>query len=744
MNIVPLQIARVSMQMSGSLLTGSLQGSQLELLKVQQQLSTQKRLSRASDDPAAAIGIERLKRQMAANVQGTSNLNFAGSFLAQADATLGTVTDLVTQANSIASSQVGSLTSASERAAQAQVVNSMLTQLMTLANTKYQGQAVFGGAATEGDAFVAAGAGYRYVGSSSPQGILTSDGTTLDYTVDGGQVFGGLSSQVSSYRPLSPALTAGTRLADLSGARSAGIAGGSVNVTIGATTVAVDLSGAATAGDVVNLLNAALTGAGSDATVGTAGGAFVVNGDSTSSVSIADSGTGTMAADLGLTGTVAAAGTLTGAAVGAKVTATTPLASLNGGAGIDPSGIVISNGGNTATVTLAGLTTVGDLINKINGAGVNVRAQLNAAGTGIDLVNPVSGSPMSVGENGGTTADDLGVRSFNATTKIGDLNGGTGIATSGLQGPTGQIVVTRTDGTTFNVTVDGIKTPSQLIAAINGASGNTTVTAAMNATGNGITLTDTTVGAGNLTVTGGTNFASNGSVLGIFQTGTGGTLAGGNMTMSTDDFRVTRRDGTSFTVDVAGASTVQDVLNAINNADGNANPLTKVTAALNANGNGISLTDASTGGGSLTVAGLNGSTAAAGLGISGSAGGAVLSGTDVNPITPTGLFSSLTLLRDSLLKNDTAGIQQAATMLSADGARVTAARGVVGAREQSIESRKTAAADENTALKSALSLLQDTDMTAAITQFQQLQTSYEAALQTSQKTRNLSLLDFLS
>jgi flagellar hook-associated protein 3 FlgL len=156
------------------------------------------------------------------------------------------------------------------------------------------------------------------------------------------------------------------------------------------------------------------------------------------------------------------------------------------------------------------------------------------------------------------------------------------------------------------------------------------------------------------------------------------------------------------------------------------------------------LADASTGGGSLTVAGLNGSSAAAGLGISGSAGGAVLSGTDVNPVTPAGLFSSLTLLRDSLLKNDTAGIQQAATMLSADGARVTAARGVVGAREQSIESRKTAAADENTALKSALSLLQDTDMTAAITQFQQLQTSYEAALQTSQKTRNLSLLDFLS
>ncbi len=744
MNVVPLSIARVSMQMKGSLLTGTLQSDQLAMLKVQQQLSTQQRLTKPSDDPAAAIGILRTKSQLASNVQEMSNLNFAAGFLSQADNTLGSVSDLINQASSVASSQVGTGVTADQRAAQAQVVNSMLTQLMTLANTKYQGQAVFGGAATGGDPFVAAAGGYRYVGSQGAQGVLTSDGATLDYTVNGGQVFGGVTGQVTGNQNLSPALTSSTRLADVSGATGKGVSLGTVNLTVGATTVAVDLSKAATAGDVVGLMNAALTGTGSDATVALSGGSFVVNGDSTQGVTIADVTGGTAAANLGIGGSVAATATMTGGNLGAKVTATTTLASLNGGAGVSASGLLISNGGTTATISMGGLTTVGDLLNAINGAGVNVQASLNADGTGINVVNPVSGSAMSIGENGGTTAGDLGIRSLTGTTKLAGLNNGTGVGVSTLGGPTGQMVVTRTDGTSFNVTVDGVKTASQLIAAINGATGNTTVTAAMNPTGNGITLTDTAGGPGNLMVTGGTNFASNGSVLGIFTTGTGGTLVGGNVTLSTDDFRVTRQDGTSFTVSASGATTVQDVINAINGADGHSNPGVKVTASLNASGNGITLTDASTGGGTLTVAGLNGSTAAADLGIAGNATAGVLAGSDVNTLSPGGLFTSLSMLRDALLKNDSAGITRAATLLTADASRVTASRGVVGAREQAIDARKTTNTNENTALQSALSLLADTDMTSAITQFQQLQTAYQAALQTNQTARNLSLLDFLS
>ena len=120
-----------------------------------------------------------------------------------------------------------------------------------------------------------------------------------------------------------------------------------------------------------------------------------------------------------------------------------------------------------------------------------------------------------------------------------------------------------------------------------------------------------------------------------------------------------------------------------------------------------------------------------------------VAGDDVNPLSPKGLFSSLTLLRDALLTNDNAGIARAAALLAEDGARVIKTRGVVGAREQDAAGRRDEATAEHTQLKKALSLLADTDFTDAATRFQQLNTAFQASLQVAQTTRNQSLLDFL-
>src|SRR5215467_321996 len=97
-----LQVARVSMQMQGSLLLGTLQQGQVNLLKVQQQLATGQRLNRASDDPGAALNIESLRRQIATNDNYSSNLDFTSGFLSQADSALGDLNDLLNQAKSIA------------------------------------------------------------------------------------------------------------------------------------------------------------------------------------------------------------------------------------------------------------------------------------------------------------------------------------------------------------------------------------------------------------------------------------------------------------------------------------------------------------------------------------------------------------------------------------------------------------------------------------------------------------------
>src|SRR5437763_3163488 len=110
------------------------------------------------------------------------------------------------------------------------------------------------------------------------QGMLTPTGSQIEYTMNGNEVFGGLSSQVVGYRTLTPGLTGGTKLSDLSGAALKGVTAGIVNVTVGATTTAVDLSSAKTVNDVVSMLNAGLAAAGTTATVAMSGGSLVVTG----------------------------------------------------------------------------------------------------------------------------------------------------------------------------------------------------------------------------------------------------------------------------------------------------------------------------------------------------------------------------------------------------------------------------------------------------------------------------------
>jgi flagellar hook-associated protein 3 FlgL len=746
----PIQIGRVSMQMQGALLLSTLQNSQVNLQKAQQQISTGDKLNLGSDDPGATLNIQSLKRQIAVNDNYSSNLQFAAGFLAQADSSLGNLNDMITQAKSIASAQVGSGVTADERSAQAEVVNSLLARALTIGNQRYQGLAIFGGQNGVDNPFSSVGGGYKYTGTTGEQGIVTPTGSTLNYTINGDDAFGAVSSEVVGYKRLSQMVSAATQVSDLRGPNGETLSLGTLNISMGTTTVSVDLSQASTMADVTRTLNAGLTSMGSTAQVMAFTGCLRVVGDATQTVSFTNSSNKATATDLGIAGLAVPPGTMrSGQTLSSRITATTPLITLNNGTGIDQAGITISNGANSATIGLAGLSTVEDLLNAINESGTNVRAEINANGTGINLFNPLSGTELRIGENGGRTAEQLGIRSFNPTTKLADFNNDMGVTpiAGTLTGPKGTMVVTRTDGTQFNVTVDGVKTPAQLAAAINGATGNSTVTAALNATGNGITLTDTTAGSGNLTVAAGANYVSNGSELGIFKTGTSGALTGSDITLSTDDFRITRQDGTSFTVSLAGnpaISTVQDVLDRINNADGNTDPATKVTAALNATGNGISLTDASSGAGTLAVTALNASAAAAQLGIAKTATTpGIINGDDTNPLVPTGVFSSLTLLRDSLLKNDTAGIARAAALLEKDGTRAIKARGIAGAKAKDVSSRKDDVTEEQTQLKSALSLLADTDFTETATKFQQIQTAYQASLQVAQTTRNLSLLDFL-
>jgi flagellin-like hook-associated protein FlgL len=176
-------------------------------------------------------------------------------------------------------------------------------------------------------------------------------------------------------------------------------------------------------------------------------------------------------------------------------------ATTSGGSGttLDTSGLQVVSEGKTYTIDVSGDQTVQDLLNSINGAGAGLDAEINAAKTGIDVRSRVSGSSFSIGENGGTTAAQLGLRTFNAATQLTQLNYGQGVgrntATPGGSDFTISQTLPGAPPTTVqvDVSVAGDTTVGDVIQSINTAAqaAGATFHAQLARSGNGIELTDT-------------------------------------------------------------------------------------------------------------------------------------------------------------------------------------------------------------------------------------------------------------
>jgi flagellin-like hook-associated protein FlgL len=637
MSVLPLSIARVSNLLQTNTATQNIDSTQAQLLQVEQELSTGKKVSVFSDDPSSAVVIQTLQKTMDYATQYSANVTAAQSQLNETESQLGNVTTLLTQAQSIASANVASTTSPSARASAATVIDSISQQILSIANSQFEGTYLFGGQNAQNAPYNSSSGGVEFTGTTGTLSNTVGTGQSLGFQVSGDQVFGGLSSSISTGTNIAPKLEANTRISDLTGATNSNVSLGSIVIGNGTTTATVNLSNAASVGDIVDDINAAGL-AGVTASIGQYGLQLATTGGATLSVN--EVGHGTTAADLGILQTtpLAANLTLVGGNLGAKLTDFTPLTDINGGTAIDPTGFNISNGSVTKTITLNGLNTVGDLVNAINTAGVGARAQINAAGTGIDLYNATQGTPLTVSEIGGTTATQLGFRTYGPNTLLSSLNNGSGVSTP----------------------------------------------------------------AGN-------------------------------------QFDITTADGSLINFSLNNVTTVQDVINQINTQGGG-----KITAAFATNGNGIVLTDTTSGTGKFFVTPLNGATTAADLGLTTPAVGNTITGADVNPSNVSGIFADLKKLSDALNSNNTAGITEAAQGLTTDSTTVNNMSGDVGAQLQDLGNRATDLTNQSVANQTLLSSFQDVDYTTAVTTYQTLQTSLQAALETTSRTLQLTLLDYVS
>jgi flagellar hook-associated protein 3 FlgL len=659
-NSIPSNLSRVPTLLASRLSYSSIAASTRQMLRLQEQLASGQAINRPSDDAVGTSAISALDDAIERREQRLKNLAESQGMVDALDGSLGDLTDLLQEAKSIGLSQIGIGSDAATRKNQAEVIDALLSAAVDIGNRQQRGIHLFGGDAHLNAPMQALNGGYRYVGQGD--GMITDIGlgSGVPVTMAGEDAFGALSARVEGFTDLNPGLTLTTRLADLNGAEGRGVALGTFTVTVNATQATVDLSDAETINDVITRLADAIQATDPGATVaidGTDPSRLAITPSAGFTVTIADGATAATATDLGLVGTFAGGATTTSDDLDPRITELTTFASMPG-LTLPLGTIRIRNLNQVRDVDLSGVSTVRDLMNAVDALGIGVRIEIGENGDRLNAKNELSGGILSIEElSGGTTATALGIRSFHTSTLLADFNAGEGV---------GQI---------------------------NGKSDPQT----------GLPDPDLNT-----------------------------------------DFRVTVKDGRSFDVDIDGATTVEDVLDLINNGAVAAGiTALEFTAGLAASGNGIELTD-NTVGTTTAVTDLNDSPAAFDLGILGSTASATFTGEDRATVAVESVFAHLMALRDALLANDEHGISFATDRLDADLGRAVEARADVGVRAQRIEDATAREEDLGVQDESLRSQIRDLDYTSAAMRFANLQQILQAGYQTAAASQQLTLLDFLS
>ena len=505
MSSISSSLSRVSTLQNSASQLAQLQATQRALQTTEQQISSGRAVERPSDSPDRAATILSLQANLREREQQSLNAGTALSTLDAADAALGEATTILVEARDTASSQVGIGSDEATRSAQASVIDAQVDALLNLANTQSNRLSVFGGngGAEAGErVFERFLGGVRYVGGTDNLTADLGGSEAQRFNDNGADAFGALSARVRSTRDLAPTTTGATALDDLSGPRGtlAGVAeDGALRVQVNATSVAVDLTHAGTLDDVIARVNAAIDsvspGAGA-LSLGAAG--LELTGVGGNTVTVRDPVDGGTAVTLGIDGLTSTGGAVSaGSALTRGLTAQTALADL--GVAIDlTSGVRIEQGDNVVDVDLSGATTVQDVQNAFERLDLGVRLDITADGRGLNIVSEVAGLELSVGENGGTTATDLGIRSFGLNTRLDDFNFGSGVPAVAVGD---DLSVSLHDGTTFGVDLFGADTVADVVTRLEAAATAAGVAGAdfavgLATTGNGLTVTDNTVGAG--------------------------------------------------------------------------------------------------------------------------------------------------------------------------------------------------------------------------------------------------------
>lgn len=775
-SIAPIPTTRVGDYFVRQRLISQVQNDQLTLFNLQSQISTGQRIQLPSDDAPAALRAINLQRMLDRKGQIQSNIQSNEQFLGAADANLADISDLLTKIKASTLGVTGTVATDDARNEVIQEIDETIRTLVATGNAKLHESYLFSGSTSQIQPYDFDGQIVSYSGNENNLRTYVDLGRLFQTNLPGTEVFGGISNQIKG-TSLDPHLSENTYLTSLN--RGQGISDNpaiTISINNGISTVSnvVDLSNAATLGDVVKLIEkGAPTGTSIVARV-TGTGLTLTTPSGT--IAVSEVAQGRAASELGILTPTGAAptNTINGQSLSTAVEKTTQLDTLLGtkafariqsinanndltitanqnGAAFNNVRVVFANdgvfGAETATFDSSNpLDKVLTVHVQANAStATQVAAAINAEGTftaNIDFHDAIKASQAGT--------NPVEIKDFGQITA-----GGSGQVLDTAHG-----IVIKNGTKSVTLDTSSLHTVEDLLNQINGS--GLGVLAEINANQDGINIRSRLSGAD-------MQISENGGVLATqlgVRTYTGATkLADLNQGIGVPtqddatkaDFRITARDGTQLDINLSTAKDVQDVIDLINNNAANNTGTTKIVARLATNGNGIQLLDQSTATtGNLTVQALEGSQAAQYLGLmpldqtqvssntTNASGDYVMQTDDRYTIESDSVFNTLLHLQKALQANDTVAIGKSVDRLDGDIKRVNYARSEIGSRLQSLEVIGNKLKDEHVQLKQALSDDIDVDLAQAISDMTAHQYALQASLQTAASLLQMTLLSYMS
>src|SRR5487761_1120882 len=181
-------------------LVGALNQNTAEQQLYSTEVSTGVTVNSLSDNPAAAAQDFLLRSEQSANDNFVQTASGVTGTLQVADTALGSVVTQVTQAISLATEANNGTLNSSNRISIANQLSGVRDEILSLANTNYQGQYLFAGSQTSTQPFsldtTTSPATVVYSGDTVQSTVQSPSGQSYNLNLPGSQVFGSGSSGV--------------------------------------------------------------------------------------------------------------------------------------------------------------------------------------------------------------------------------------------------------------------------------------------------------------------------------------------------------------------------------------------------------------------------------------------------------------------------------------------------------------------------------------------------------------------